>query len=346
MSGAEGANLTWKIVNETSSASLSSTYPNSVVFTTTTNQLGTFRIECDILYPNNSKELTSVQVTVGLHSSANGNLAYSRYEHVQVSLLDGRPLVTGGVVNVEYLPSAEIYDSIIHRFRQTKGYMLRSRRGHSVTPLLDGTLLLAGGFDGGSPGKGLLRDSEIYDPSTDTFHLVPGELTTGHCQHGACRLQDGRVLIVGGIVGDPTSTQVLPSAEIFDPSTKTWRVTKGIPNYPRNFAHCELLPDGKILVFGGKQSLYFDCIRNAEIFDPITELLTPISEMLIPRIGFASIPVEDGRILIMGVWMIMVSFLTLNYSIQLQKPSAQLSQWQNTAAGLQLLLFTAVMKFS
>jgi len=298
-----GGTATWQIVAQTSSAQLISTAQDHAEFLPTTNQLGTFQIQCNVNYPSGASVTAQVEINVVLKSATDGNLAYPRYEHIQTALGDGRPLVSGGVVMCNggaYFPSAEVYDPGTRHFRQTTGYMQRARRGYTVTPLLDGTLLLAGGFDGGPPGMGLLHDSEIYDPATDAFQLVAAPLTTGHSDHCACRLLDGRVLVVGGVVGDSLSTAVLPSAEIFDPGTKTWNATKGLPNFARRFGHCERLPNGQVLVFGGRPFLGSDLVGQAELFDPQTGEFTLASEMMVPRLAFSTVVLGDGRILILG----------------------------------------------
>jgi hypothetical protein len=73
---------------------------------------------------------------------------------------------------------------------------------------------------------------------------------TGRAAHTATLLQNGRVLIAGGF----NNTDVLATAELFDPATGTFTPTGAMPT-PR-FSHtATLLPNGKVLVTGGSSNL-------------------------------------------------------------------------------------------
>jgi hypothetical protein len=116
-----------------------------------------------------------------------------------------------------------------------------NRAWHTATLLSDGTVLLAGGFDGratialtgaatGATGTwtassgSVLRTAEIYDPTTGTFTCVHGTIKTpGHCEiamkgarmdQTATALADGDVLIAGGF-GSTKPLQPIRSAALF-----------------------------------------------------------------------------------------------------------------------------------
>ena len=83
---------------------------------------------------------------------------------------------------------------------------------HTSTALADGRVLVAGGFDGVSPGFCplgtpaeaacfLLRaadDAWLYEPATARWREVSGGLAAPRGGHSATRLGDGRVLVAGG----------------------------------------------------------------------------------------------------------------------------------------------------
>jgi len=76
--------------------------------------------------------------------------------------------------------------------------MTVSRRGHSMTLMNDGRVLVAGGISCcGSSSEFFTASAEIFDPSTGTF-TARGSLSTARAHHAATLLPDGRVLIVGG----------------------------------------------------------------------------------------------------------------------------------------------------
>jgi hypothetical protein len=94
------------------------------------------------------------------------------------------------------------------------GSMTTARSGPTATLLLDGTVLVVGGFNGA-----YLASAEVYDPTTGTF-APTGSLATGRANHTATLLADGTVLVVGGFNG-----AYVGSAEIYDPTTGTFSPT-------------------------------------------------------------------------------------------------------------------------
>ena len=75
-------------------------------------------------------------------------------------------------------------------------------------------------------------------------------------------LHDGRVLVVGGQSEDET----LASAELYDPTTRTWTMTE--PMYSERHSHfAVVLLNGTVLVVGGDVG-DTDCQIGAELYDP------------------------------------------------------------------------------
>jgi hypothetical protein len=83
---------------------------------------------------------------------------------------------------------------------------------HTATPLPDGRVLIAGGYDvvtSAACGAGVPPESRcfslsatddalIFDPATGRFHPVAGAMLEARAGHTATPLPDGRVLIAGG----------------------------------------------------------------------------------------------------------------------------------------------------
>ena len=178
-----------------------------------------------------------------------------RTDHTATLLSDGRVLIIGGVDSNGLLSSTEFYNPYaVPAPSFTAGpALLRARSGHTATVLADGKILVAGGEASGS--------AEIFDPISQSFSLVSGNLNTPRQYHSAVLLNNGKVLIAGGFVGTNT---VLSSAEIYDPQTQMLTPASGPMQTPRGFALLRVLPDGKVQVIGG------DGEFSMEMFDPAT----------------------------------------------------------------------------
>ncbi|CAF4225201.1 unnamed protein product [Adineta steineri] len=80
------------------------------------------------------------------------------------------------------------------------------RNHHSASLLINGTVLVAGGYD----GIDYLTSAEVYDPSTGLW-TTAGDFNIARAYHTASTLTNGQVLLVGGQNDD----SVLSSAELY-----------------------------------------------------------------------------------------------------------------------------------
>jgi hypothetical protein len=128
-----------------------------------------------------------------------------------------------------------------------------------------------------------------------------GDMTAPRDDAVAAPLADGRVLVAGGV--DPTKltpSAVVNTAEIYDPVTGTFSPT-GSMTVPRADAAAAPLPDGRVLVAGGRDGIHPDqALQSAEIFDPATGSFAPTGDMTVVRNGPVAAPLPDGRVLVAG----------------------------------------------
>ncbi|WP_309888853.1 Ig-like domain-containing protein [Archangium sp.] len=123
--------------------------------------------------------------------SPGGALSYGRSRPLAERLADDRILMFGG-----WRQEAEVYDPATNTWSLTSPTL--QRRQHATSTLLpDGRVLAVGGMSGTS-GSEDSATTELYDPTTGTWSLGPA-MGNWRGLHSASVLQDGRVLIAGGM---------------------------------------------------------------------------------------------------------------------------------------------------
>ncbi|CAF3322089.1 unnamed protein product [Rotaria sp. Silwood2] len=91
-------------------------------------------------------------------------------------------------------------------------------------------------------------------------------MNSARSQHTSSLLTNGMVLVTGGHI----RSDALNSAELYDPSTETWKNIDSM-NSTRSEHTASLLMNGKVLVTGG---FHNNALNSAELYDPLTELWT------------------------------------------------------------------------
>jgi galactose oxidase-like protein len=126
----------------------------------------------------------------------------ARQAHTATALLDGRVLVTGGNgdFGLEIRDQALVFDPTAQRWDAAG--RTTNRAEHTATRLRDGRVLVAGGRTETCFDKGCTFDitptTEIWDPATGVWsQSVP--MQEARALHGAALLDDGAVLLVGGV---------------------------------------------------------------------------------------------------------------------------------------------------
>jgi len=138
--------------------------------------------------------------------------------------------------------------------------------------------------------------SPISSAGSGGTWIPTGSMGSSRSDPTAVRLQDGRVLVIGGRSGEVGYQDDLKSAELYDPATGTWSATGSIS---KPLAGAALLRDGKVLALVGYEG---DGPSAAEVYDPSTgnwDATGPLAKGGETLRGPWTV-LKDGRVLVTG----------------------------------------------
>ena len=194
--------------------------------------------------------------------SYTGSLQTQRNFGAVVRLASGNVIIIGGatgtnIAGMTVVKSGEIYDLHSGSWHPSASMML-PRNGHTMTRLMDGSVLVTGGYMS-TNGLGIPL-AELYDEKTDTWRATTS-MQIARANHSATLLADGRVLVCGGNI--TTAPFASLPAEIYDPATCIWQ-NVGQPLSVRVHPIPVLLPSMQVLMVGdnGQRS------PGADLYDP------------------------------------------------------------------------------
>jgi hypothetical protein len=189
-----------------------------------------------------------------------------------------------------------LYDPATGTFAPT-GSLTVAIGPHTATLLGNGKVLVVGSYF--VENVGTQSFAELYDPVTGTFTPTGAPDKPRGGGHTATRLQNGNVLLVGGVGDgfiDPDAT-----AELYDPATETFSYTGSVVRNNSIWFHAAtLLPNGQVLVTGGLSSVGASTTSEAELYDPLTGTFTQTGFMGTSRNNHTATLLQNGKVLIAG----------------------------------------------
>lgn len=212
-----------------------------------------------------------------------------------IQLANGKILLAG-----EHDPrkACELFDPKTGTWSAT-GELNVGRGNHRATLLLDGRVLVAGGIDY-YENSTIFDSAEIYDPATEKWTLT-APMSRKRFKHAQVRLNDGRVMAIGGTDKEPSAGMPHASVEIYDPAAGAWSET-GPMTQAREQVQAVVLGDGRVLVAGGAVGDFrkYRSQSHAEIYDPATGKWTATGAMNRDRTQFHLLLLSDGRAMAIG----------------------------------------------
>ena len=211
-----------------------------------------------------------------------GSLAKPRYAHSSLLLPNGKVLIVGGAYHSTWINSVEMFDPWTETFR-TVGSLNVARAGALLSLLSDGKVLAVGGALGGLSSP---RSSEIFDPATNQWSLLPTLRPAAGTDQAGVTLRDGRILVTAC---DSTD------AFLFNPTTSAWSLAASLPS-TRGDSILSLLPDGRALLTGGEATSG----QPPLIYDPTADQWAATEAETVDRNGHTAVVLDSGDVLVSG----------------------------------------------
>jgi hypothetical protein len=285
--------VTWSV----GEASVGGTITSNGLYTAPTNS-GTFHIVAMSVADATQTAVATVSI-LNSGFTQTGSMRVARAGHTAILLADGNVLIVGGGN-----ANADFFDPSTGTFSPA-GTMTTLRYGAQATLLANGKVLITGGFGPGTSQPPLLSSAELYDPQSRSF-TATGSMSVGRIRHTATLLNDGRVLITGGIDSHGGGGAATNSAELYDPSTGSFALGSSMASERADHT-ATLLDSGKVLIAGGWNGHAADSSDDppwdplfAELFDPATGKFEYTGNMSTTRIRHCAIRLVDGKVLVLG----------------------------------------------
>ena len=227
------------------------------------------------------------------------NLGVSRINSTATTLADGTVLVTGGytgAINASStgtpLASAEVYDPSKNTW-QVVGSMSTTRRNHIATPLGDGTVLIAGGYNGS-----YINTPEIYNPLTQSFLPTATSMEGPRRYPTANMLPSGKVLWAGGFKS--TTNGALATTELYTSNSAISFSSSSSMNTARGRHTATNVAGGDYVLVAGGFDINSTTLSSAEIYNSSANYFSQSASMNVPRYRHTDSLLPNGSVLITG----------------------------------------------
>jgi len=236
------------------------------------------------------------------------NMNVARASHTATFMPNGDVLVAGGINGAGVAQNTvEVYDPPTNTWTLIGTAMSAARYNHTATLLLDGRVLICGGQDqAGAIGPQATCDTFTpTGPGAGTLTAGVASLLAPRALHTAVLLKDGTVWFAGG--WNPNAVQVpgnyYTTAERFYPTGNFFSETAPL-NEARAYHSATVMGDGRVEVAGGYNGAtgFNGILNSTEIYDPVSNTVTPSASMLLYRMQHSATLLPDGNVDFVGGW--------------------------------------------
>jgi len=225
-----------------------------------------------------------------------------RSMHELLLLDDGRVLAIGGQnERDENEPSCEIYDPATEKWTLTDSLLLIRKEEPKAVKLQNGNILITGGHRRTGIGyeEIIYSSCEIFDIQIEKWIKV-ADMNFARKWHTITSLNNGNILVTGGIGQGDYLNSLTEICEIYDVSANEWILgdTIKVARYDQDAL---LLNDSRIFISAGEiKGVYINYTEICEIYDPAIDkwYYAGVLTMYHPR--HSSFQLNDSLILIVG----------------------------------------------
>jgi hypothetical protein len=245
---------------------------------------------------------TSVAIGSTVVTATSGSVSGSTTLNVTAAALESisitpDPVTTGVEVNQQLMGTGTYSDGSTHNVTTAANWTSDTP---SVATIGPATGLATGVSIGTATISATVGSITGTAPLSVTANgwFPTGSMISPHQFHTATLLPNGTVLVVGGY-GYTNGIPVSQGSEIYDPVTSTWAGAGGL--FPTPAEHtATLLPNGTVLVAGGRDDVTGFALANAQIYDPVANSWTATGSMTTARADHTATLLPNGTVLVAG----------------------------------------------